>query len=120
MSARVAREKMYEHASAILAKSSSSSQLLRERDLGVESAAHKSGEMELDMKPKGKKKYYGIKLCYIIIFQGEKAHILCVFSTDNKCSLFDRFQSRHLYKVKISTYIFIQCDIIELTFIIQE
>lgn len=60
MSARAAREKMYEHASVILAKSSSSSLLYHEKSLGVDSTAHKSGQIELDLKPKGKKKYSGI------------------------------------------------------------
>jgi hypothetical protein len=69
LSARAAREKMYEHASAILAKSSSSSQLFHEKDLGTDSTAHKNGKMELDMKPKGKKKYSGMKMCYIVIFE---------------------------------------------------
>lgn len=55
MSARAAREKMYEHGSTILAKSSSSSRVFHEKDLSVDSTAQKSGEVEADMKPKGKK-----------------------------------------------------------------
>jgi hypothetical protein len=55
MSARAAQEKMYEHASAILAKSSSASRLFHERHLGVDSRAHKSGEADADVKPKGKR-----------------------------------------------------------------
>lgn len=51
MSARAAREKMYEHASAILAKSSSVSRLYHERD----SRSHKSGDASTDTKPKGKR-----------------------------------------------------------------
>ncbi|XP_021928560.1 uncharacterized protein LOC110834074 isoform X3 [Zootermopsis nevadensis] len=58
MSARAAREKMYEHASVILAKSSSSSLLYHEKSLGVDSTAHKSGQIELDLKPKGILKNY--------------------------------------------------------------
>jgi hypothetical protein len=55
---RAAQEKMYEHASAILAKSSSASRLFRERDLGVDSRAHKSGEADTDVKPKGKRHFF--------------------------------------------------------------
>jgi hypothetical protein len=46
---------MYEHGSTILAKSSSSSRVFHEKDLSVDSTAQKSGEVEADMKPKGKK-----------------------------------------------------------------
>jgi hypothetical protein len=46
---------MYEHASAILAKSSSASRLFHEGDLGVDNKAHKNGEADTDMKPKGKR-----------------------------------------------------------------
>jgi hypothetical protein len=55
MSARSAREKMYEHASALLAKSSSYSRLFNESDHGVGSRTEKSGELDSDIKPKGKK-----------------------------------------------------------------
>ncbi|XP_033608263.1 uncharacterized protein LOC111866670 isoform X5 [Cryptotermes secundus] len=53
ISVRAAQEKMYEHASAILAKSSSASWLFRERHLGVDSRAHISGQADTDVKPKG-------------------------------------------------------------------
>jgi hypothetical protein len=51
LSAKAAREKMYEHASAMLAKSSSASRLYREKD----SRAHSIGDGSTDIKPKGKR-----------------------------------------------------------------
>lgn len=51
LSARAAREKMYEHGSAMLAKSSSSSRLCR----GEDSRVHSSADGSTDMKPKGKR-----------------------------------------------------------------
>lgn len=71
---------MYEHASAILVKSSSSSQLSHEKDL-VDSTAHKSGEMEQDMKPKGKKKYSGMKedVLYCFIWLRKGTNIICIW-----------------------------------------
>lgn len=56
MSARAAREKMYEHASALLVKSSSYSRLSHESDPTVGSRIEKIGESDADIKPKGKKK----------------------------------------------------------------
>jgi hypothetical protein len=55
MSARAAREKMYEHASAVLAKSSSYSRLLHKSDHSVGNRIEKVGESDNDIKPKGKK-----------------------------------------------------------------
>lgn len=55
MSARAAREKMYEHGSAVLAKSSSYSRLLHESDHSVGNRTEKNGESDADIKPKGKK-----------------------------------------------------------------
>ncbi|XP_069701361.1 uncharacterized protein [Periplaneta americana] len=52
ISAKAAREKMYEHASAILSKSFSSSRLYHEKDSGAESTAQ-NAEGDTDMKPKG-------------------------------------------------------------------
>lgn len=46
---------MYEHGSAVLAKSSSYSRLLHESDHGVGSRTEKTGELDADIKPKGKK-----------------------------------------------------------------
>jgi hypothetical protein len=55
MSARAAREKMYEHASAVLAKSSSYSRLFQESDHSGGNRTETNGELEADIKPKGKK-----------------------------------------------------------------
>ena len=55
MSARAVREKMYEHGSAVLGKSSSYSRLSHESDHSVGSRVEKSGESDTDIKPKGKK-----------------------------------------------------------------
>jgi hypothetical protein len=55
MSARAAREKMYEHGSAVLEKSSSYSRLFHESDHSVGSRVEKIGESDTDIKPKGKK-----------------------------------------------------------------
>jgi hypothetical protein len=77
---------MYEHASAILAKSSSASRLFHERDLGVDARAHKSGEVDTDMKPKGK----GNILVLRCIMFGWARHKQCgVSSTNNRfvCSM---------------------------------
>lgn len=66
---RAAQEKMYEHASAILAKSSSASWLFRERHLGVDSRAHMSGQADTDVKPKGKR--YSLVLRCVIPYYFE-------------------------------------------------
>jgi hypothetical protein len=55
MSARAARDKMYEHASALLSKSSSYSRLSHESDPTVGSRIEKIGESDAEIKPKGKK-----------------------------------------------------------------
>jgi hypothetical protein len=68
MSARAARDKMYEHASAVLAKSSSHSRLFHENDRGVGSRTEKSGELGADIKPKGKKNILVYKMQYIFLF----------------------------------------------------
>ena len=46
---------MYEHGSAVLAKSSSYSRLIHESDHSVGSRVEKTGESVADVKPKGKK-----------------------------------------------------------------
>jgi hypothetical protein len=55
MTARAAREKMYEHGSAVLAKSGSYSRLFHESDHSIGNRIEKSGESDADIRPKGKK-----------------------------------------------------------------
>jgi hypothetical protein len=81
MSARAAREKMYVHGSALLAKSNSYSRLFHESDHSIGSRVEKSGELDADIKPKGKKnilEYYST-IC-IFIFGWER-HKHCGMSS---------------------------------------
>jgi hypothetical protein len=83
---------MYEHASAILTKSSSASRLFRERHLGVDTRLHKSGESDADVKPKGKRNSFVLRCIITYYFE---------FKTDPvfECGFKNKIINMHISRI---------------------